>query len=137
MGFFLGLLMGLVVLSGIGSVEADSNALSPAFSDSSLTVPMPDSWVKQPIDRGPVDLNVMLDQQMYRVLKPVILAYAKKHNLEMALSDGTCGNSAGALIKKKVGYRSFLLSSQKFRPPDRVEVLYLGNHPYRSSGSPG
>ncbi|MBF0444746.1 MAG: substrate-binding domain-containing protein [Magnetococcales bacterium] len=68
---------------------------------------MPDSWIKQSIDRGESDLRVMLDQQMYRVLAPVIRQYANKKGLKISLSDGTCGNSAGTLLKKQADIGGF------------------------------
>ncbi len=77
------------------------------FSEPGTQVPMPESWVQQPIDRGDVDLNVMLDQQMYRVLGPIVQRYAVKHGLKIALSDGTCGHSAGALLKKRADIGAF------------------------------
>jgi phosphate transport system substrate-binding protein len=103
--FSVWLVMGLFF--GVSSVEAGSHGVGLAFSDPAIGVPMPDSWLEEPIDRGMADLNVMLDQQMYRVLKPAIEQYAKKNNLNIALSDGTCGHSAGALLKKKADMGAF------------------------------
>ncbi|MBF0379767.1 MAG: substrate-binding domain-containing protein [Magnetococcales bacterium] len=101
------LLLSFAVSLWSGVAFADHFKIGPAFSDPAITVPMPDSWVKQPIERGKVDLKVMLDQQMYRVLAPFIRRYANVRGLNISLSDGTCGNSAGTLLKKQADIGGF------------------------------
>jgi phosphate transport system substrate-binding protein len=103
--FFLLAFIG--VFYGSGSAFANSSQIAPAFSNPAITIPMPDSWIKQPIDRGEEDLKVMLDQQMYRVLAPMIRQYANKKGLNISLSDGTCGHSAGTLLKKQADIGGF------------------------------
>lgn len=98
---YLSFLLIVGMIGGSMPVAAQSLAVGPAFSDPSITVPMSDDWIKQPVDRGSVDLKVMMDQQMYRVLEPFIRHYAKQHGLKIDLGDGTCGHSAGALLNKK------------------------------------
>jgi phosphate transport system substrate-binding protein len=107
MGFTSILLAFLGVFCWSGLALANSSVVGPAFSDPAITVPMPDSWLKQPIDRGKADLKVMLDQQMYRVLAPLIHQYANKKGIKISLSDGTCGNSAGTLLKKQADIGAF------------------------------
>ncbi len=83
----------------------------PAFSDPAKQVKMPDGWEKQSVKYDPslgnVDLAVNLDQQMYRILTPVIKKYAEKHGLKIAITDSTCGNSAGMLRRKKIDIGAF------------------------------
>jgi phosphate transport system substrate-binding protein len=107
MRVFIRVLMFVVAISWASPLLAGSLDVGSAFSDPSVRVPMPDKWIKQPVDRGAVDLNVMLDQQMYRVLGPIVQRYAREHKLKIALSDGTCGHSAGALLKKKADIGAF------------------------------
>ncbi|MBF0193801.1 MAG: hypothetical protein HQL71_04550 [Magnetococcales bacterium] len=107
MSFAYVLLVFIGIFFSSGSALADSIKIGHEFSNPEIRVPMPDSWVKQPIDRGKVDLKVMLDQQMYRVLSPLIRQYANIKGITISLSDGTCGNSAGTLLKKQADIGGF------------------------------
>ncbi|MBF0368279.1 MAG: substrate-binding domain-containing protein [Magnetococcales bacterium] len=84
-----------------------------AFSNPDFTAEMTQEWIDKPIDRSlkkreaPVDLKVMMDQQMFRILGPAITQYAKKEGIHIAMSDGTCGHSAGAIFNKKADMGGF------------------------------
>lgn len=77
-----------------------------AFSDPFYTQEMPTSWQDQPIRYGPeigqVDLAVTLDQHLYPVISELIQNYAIEHGLKISVSEGTCGITAGKLIRKTV-----------------------------------
>lgn len=82
-----------------------------AFSDPANIETMPEEWLKQPIlyKKLPdnTDLAITLDQQLYPALVPLIKEYAKKNHLRIAVSEGTCGISAGALLDKTVDIGGF------------------------------
>jgi ABC-type phosphate transport system substrate-binding protein len=82
-----------------------------AFSDPGKIKTMPAGWEKQPIkydiSSGGADLVVSLDQQMYRILMPAIMKYAKQKDIRIIVHDGTCGNAAGLLARKKSDIGAF------------------------------
>ncbi|NOR51273.1 MAG: hypothetical protein GQ470_01515 [Gammaproteobacteria bacterium] len=82
-----------------------------AFSDPSHTETLPESWIQQPIKYQDVpansDLVVTLDQHLYPALLPLIKDFARQRQLRIAVQEGTCGISAGALLDKKVDIGGF------------------------------
>ncbi|MBF0358216.1 MAG: substrate-binding domain-containing protein [Magnetococcales bacterium] len=60
-----------------------------------------DTWAKS------ADIAVALDQHLYPTFLPMIKTYAKKHGLDIALREGTCGTSEGLLNKKQVDIAGF------------------------------
>jgi phosphate transport system substrate-binding protein len=85
---------------------ADAVLRGEAFSDPAYRAPMPPEWLKKPITHEPAaakaDIAVTLDQAIYPRLLPLIREYAAKHGLVIAVSEGTCGISAGMLSRKVV-----------------------------------
>ncbi|MEO5330926.1 MAG: substrate-binding domain-containing protein [Magnetococcus sp. YQC-5] len=83
----------------------------PAFSDPQGVVSKPDSWQKEPIHREEVSqkarVALTLDQHLYTAFLPIIQEYAKMHTLEVAVRQGTCGNSEALLNKKQVDIAGF------------------------------
>ena len=83
----------------------------PPFSDPTQILEMPDSWQNQPIKHDTsikdVDISLNLDQQNFRILKPTIEKYAKENGLNIAITDSTCGNSAGMLRRKMIDIGGF------------------------------
>lgn len=81
-----------------------------AFTPKDAVLPMPDDWVQAPITHKtpqPVDLAIALDQQLYPSLGPMVEAFAKTRGVRIAIQDGTCGISAGALSEKAVDIGGF------------------------------
>lgn len=72
---------------------------------------LPAAWSKQPIRYQDVppdsDLAITLDQQLYPALLPLITRFAHAKNLKIAVQEGTCGISSGALLDKKVDMGGF------------------------------
>ncbi|MBI4681491.1 MAG: hypothetical protein HY757_00065 [Nitrospirae bacterium] len=107
----------------ISSAESDSlKGLSgPPFSDPSQIQNMPEDWIKQPVkyekSAGDADLVLSLDQHLYDALLPVIQEYAKKHRLKIAVNEGTCGITFGALVNKTADIGGFCC------PPDKTDRL--------------
>jgi len=93
------------------SIAGSDSLMGPAFGDVSQVVEMPAGWKEQPVeyapDLGQVDLAINLDQQMYRILAPRVREYADRKKLRIAISDSTCGNSAGLLSHKRIDIGGF------------------------------
>jgi ABC-type phosphate transport system substrate-binding protein len=92
-----------------------------AFSDPARTQEMPEGWKDRPIrydpSAGEADLVVTLDQHLYPAILGVIQEYAKKQGIKIAVSEGTCGISAGKLARKAVDMGGFCC------PPGRADRL--------------
>lgn len=92
--------------SSSSKTDRSSWAEGSAFTDPSYEAKMTDEWKKQPIKYAPwakgADIAISLDQHLYPVLLPVIQKYEKQHGLKIAVQEGTCGISAGAVIHKQV-----------------------------------
>jgi len=116
--FALGLLWSTTALASHGENGG------PAFSDPDKTVTMPEAWQQQPLhyaDLPPgTDLAVTLDQHLYPALLPLIKEFAHAHKLHIAVQEGTCGISAGALEDKEVDIGGFCCPAGE---PDRLPGL--------------
>ncbi len=81
------------------------------FSNPFKQTRMPEDWKKKPLKYDPsvadADVVITLDGQMYRAWVPVINQYAKDHNLNIVTRPGTCGLSAGNLLRKSVDIGAF------------------------------
>lgn len=86
--------------------KSDTQRTSIAFSNPKDVFPMPDSWVKMPVaheeEFKDADVVMVLDQDVYQTLLPLIDAYAKQNKLKIAVKEGTCGIAAGMLMKKTI-----------------------------------
>lgn len=94
----------LPVLISAGD-KADSFA-APGFSNPNVLAPVPKNWKFRPIrytkkDMG-ADLVVALGQQSHPIFHKLIASYAKKNGLKIVIKQGTCGITAGRLLKKSV-----------------------------------
>ena len=101
----------LFFFSGNINVSAQEKLGGKPFTDSAKQFDMPEDWKKSPIkytkwSEG-ADIAVTLDQHLYPALLPVIMKYAREHNLDIAVQEGTCGISAGMLIDKAVDIGGF------------------------------
>jgi ABC-type phosphate transport system substrate-binding protein len=118
----LSLISLLILLTTIYAEPSLSPGLpGPAFSDPDKQLQMPADWKETPIIHdssfGRIDLAVNLDQQMYRILMPAAKKYAKTHHLHIAVTDSTCGNSAGMLRRKMIDIGGFCC------PPAEIDRL--------------
>lgn len=90
----------------VGQVVADHSSTGPEFSDPTHRETLPKSWIKQPIQYREVpansDLVITLDQHLYPALLPLIQDFSRQRGVQIAVKEGTCGVSAGALLDKKV-----------------------------------
>ena len=76
------------------------------FSDFSYIQQMPPGWENQPIKYAPeigkADLVITLDQHLYPAILEMIQEYAVDNGLKVTVSEGTCGITAGKLVRKAV-----------------------------------
>jgi len=88
----------------------------PLFTEPRTTFPMSEQWRQRPIRHAtsePVDLTVVLDQQQYPALLPLIQEFRSRHDLQLWTSEGTCGTSAGALSRKLADIGGFCCAAGK------------------------
>lgn len=109
-------------LSFSGLIPAAETTSLPAFTNPQVTFNIRDSnWdaegIRHDKEVGDVDLAVALDQQQYPSLEPLIRQFADKRGVRIAVSDGTCGISAGLLRRKAVDVGGFCC------PPGRTDRL--------------
>ncbi len=101
----------LLYTYGSAAAEERETLKGDAFTDTSRHVQMPEKWIKRPIKYEKwaegADLSVTLDQHLYPALLPIIKGYAKEHNLDIAVKEGTCGITAGMLARKTVDIGGF------------------------------
>jgi ABC-type phosphate transport system substrate-binding protein len=104
-------LAALLSLRGIVCVSAQEKLGGKPFTEPAKQIDMSDEWKKSPVKYSEwakgADIAVTLDQHLYPALLPVIKKYAREHNLDIAVQEGTCGISAGMLIDKAVDIGGF------------------------------
>lgn len=88
------------------SMDQITRLRGPAFSNPEHVAPVPDDWATRPLqheagDRQ-ADLVVGLGQQSWPILHEVITAYARARHLNIVVKPGTCGITAGRLLKKSI-----------------------------------
>ena len=112
----MGMRMVLVVLAGLALLfpggraarAGDPGAVlrGPAFFPPGRTVDKPQQWLDAPIVRSDwaqgADVAMTLDQHLYPAFLPMIQAYARQHRLNIAVREGTCGTTEGAINRKQV-----------------------------------
>ena len=108
----------LAAFAPISPVGANQGA---QFSDPRLKAKVPRAWTKQPVKHEhryrDADLVLALGQQTYPVLREYIERYAQKNHLKIVIQPGTCGISAGKLLRKTVDMAAFCC------PPARTDRL--------------
>jgi len=86
------------------AVDAQDALRGDAFTDPDVVQQMPSDWLKKPITHDPAageaDLVVTLDQHLYHFLPRAIAEYAAENDLRIVVSEGTCGITAGKLVRK-------------------------------------
>lgn len=108
----------LAALAPINPVAAKQGA---QFSDPRLKAKVPQAWTEQPVKHEhryrDADLVLALGQQTYPVLREYIEQYALKNRLKIVVQPGTCGISAGKLLRKTVDMGAYCC------PPARTDRL--------------
>ncbi len=78
----------------------------PPFSNPEEITAKPEEWRKQPIhyraeDAG-AEVVLLLDQNIYPGLLPLVQAYAQAHRIKVSVREGTCGPAAEGINHKEV-----------------------------------
>ncbi|MBD3670617.1 MAG: hypothetical protein HUJ29_07565, partial [Gammaproteobacteria bacterium] len=101
--------------------ERESNWRGTPFSSLDRTMQMPQDWKAMPVSYpeaiADADLVISLGQQTYPALRSIVEAYAHEHGMKIVIQSGTCGISAGKLLRKKVDSGAFCC------PPGRNDRL--------------
>jgi phosphate transport system substrate-binding protein len=106
---FLAFLAGAVAIAH----DADQGLRGETFTDPSRQFPMPGDWIDKRIvyereaERADADLAIVMDQDIYYTLLPIIRKFGKDNNLKIFVKEGTCGIAAGMLEKKSVDMGGF------------------------------
>jgi phosphate transport system substrate-binding protein len=83
------------------------------FTDPSKQFPMPGDWLDKRIvydreaERADADLAIVMDQDIYYTLLPIIRKFGTENHLKIFVKEGTCGIAAGMLGKKSVDMGGF------------------------------
>lgn len=90
---------------------AEARDNGPSFTDNKHIVTMPAAWGKKPIRyeewaRG-AEIAVSLDQQLYPAFAQRLKDFASKKGINLAVTEGTCGVSAGMMSRKSVDIGAF------------------------------
>ena len=112
---FLRLLLFMAFLAGAAAIahDADNNLRGETFTDPSKQFPMPGDWIDKRIvyereaERADADLSIVMDQDIYYTLLPIIQKFGKDNNLKIFVKEGTCGSASGMLGKKSVDMGGF------------------------------
>jgi phosphate transport system substrate-binding protein len=111
----------LLLLAALAPINPVSAKQGAQFSDPRLKAKVPQAWLKQPVKHEhryrDADLVLALGQQTYPVLREYIEQYALKNHLKIVIQPGTCGISAGKLLRKTVDMAAFCC------PPARTDRL--------------
>jgi ABC-type phosphate transport system substrate-binding protein len=117
----LAALLAVALCCAPAAAQQGASLRGEPFSDPAATFTMPADWVRRPIRHeswaGKADMVVTLEQDVYQLLLPLIRTYAKEKGIAIAVQEGTCGISAGALSRKAVDIGGYCC------PPAREDRL--------------
>lgn len=127
-----------VLLGALGlcfSVNADNtrNERGPAFSNPEHLAPVPEDWASRPLQHEPgdqqADLVISLGQQSWPILHDIVIEYAHLNNLNIVVKQGTCGITAGRLLKKSIDIGAYCCPPGENDRLPGVEFHSLGISP--------
>lgn len=92
-------------------VAVASRDSGPAFTDNRHISTMPPAWGSKPVRyeewaKG-ADIAVSLDQQIYPAFAQRLKDFAAKKGIRLAVTEGTCGVSAGMMSRKSIDVGAF------------------------------
>lgn len=93
-----------LAVSAPGADDLQKGLRGEVFTNPSRTLPMPEEWVKKPIKyekaAEQADLVIVMDQDIYHALLPLIQKFGNNNNLKIIVKEGTCGIVSGMLAAK-------------------------------------
>lgn len=107
------LIVALLIGSLVYAHDADNNLRGETFTNPSKQFPMSNDWIDRRIaydkeaERADADLSIVMDQDIYYTLLPIIQKFGKDNNLKIFVKEGTCGIAGGMLGKKSVDMGGF------------------------------
>lgn len=111
----------LFIALGLAPTRAQDTPQEKKFTHPDQRIAMPADWLQKPvkyeIDAANADLAVLLEQDVYQLMLPLIQSYAKQNNIKIAIKKGTCSLAEGALRRKAVDIGGFCC------PPSRDDRL--------------
>ncbi|MDH5446034.1 MAG: substrate-binding domain-containing protein [Gammaproteobacteria bacterium] len=116
------------ILACTGSLQAASNDMKGlAFSNPAKQMKMPAGWSTKTVQYDKqinnADLVISFGQQTYPALHKLVENYAKDNNINIVIQSGTCGVSAGKLLRKTLDSGTFCCP-----PSDRDRLPGLEFH---------
>ncbi len=122
---------GLALSANTANAEHPNDDI--AFSNPDHLAPVPADWENRPLQRDAInkdaDLVVSLGQQSWPILHKIIVEYANTKNLNIAVKQGTCGITAGRLLKKSVDIGAYCCPPGENDRLPGVEFHSLGISP--------
>jgi len=113
--------------------HGNENLRGPAFSSPEHIAPVPESWAERPMNRARTDINadlvISLGQQSWPILHEIIIEYARVRNLNIVIKHGTCGITAGRLLKKSIDVGAYCCPPGKNDRLPGVQFHSLGISP--------
>lgn len=111
-------ILGLSLLSSpLFAQSTTSSWCGSSFTDPGQTMQMPTDWAQQPMSypksAEDADLVISFGQQTYPALTQLVERYAKEHRLKIVIQSGTCGISAGKLLRKNIDSGTFCCPAGK------------------------
>lgn len=130
-------LLFLSLFAAMPASAADSghkhSVRAAAFSNPTRLATVPAGWQARPIKyfaaHKDADLVVALGQQSYPIFKNLIADYAKKNKLKIVVKSGTCGITAGRLLRKTVDIGAYCCPPGKTDRLPGLEFHSLGISP--------
>ncbi len=105
------LILSTIFLGTLVQAQDVDPLTGPSFTDPSSIFKMPADWKAKQIRyeewAGKADIAVTLEQDVYRMILPLIEKFGKEKGIRVAVKEGTCGISAGMLSRKAVDVGGF------------------------------
>ena len=114
---FFGIFMLAPTVFPLWAADSPIDLRGETFSDPSQEMPMSDEWERQPVKYGKeeqgADLVIVMDQDIYYTLLPIIQRFGKENKLKIVVKEGTCGLAAGMLANKTADMGGFCCPAGK------------------------
>lgn len=107
----------LMLLLATTSLADTEKLRGQAFSSPEAHLKMPAGWDTQPVKYPDkikdADLVISFGQQTYPALHKLVMQYAKDNNIKIVIQSGTCGVSAGKILRKTLDSGTFCCPPSK------------------------
>ncbi len=108
---FIGITAFSFLLLSAGANDLKKGLRGEVFSDPAQKMTMEKEWIRKPIkhekEARDADLVIVMDQDIYFTLLPLIQKFGRENNLKIVIKEGTCGIAEGMLAAKTVDMGGF------------------------------